>query len=301
MRRALYICCAVFLLALTITCLSAREVAITIDDLPRGGDGARSTQDDREMTVKLLAPFQQGHIPLTGFVNECHHSPELRSLLLLWVAAGADLGNHTCSHADLNHASISDFESEIVKGELVTTSILGHRPVYFRYPYLHAGKDPQLKRAIAEFLSTRGYRNAPVTLDNSDYMFAAFYARMLASRQEAEATHIRETYLAYMESIFAFFEQRSVEVTGHEIRQILLLHASQLNADAMPDLLRMMRRRGYTLVSLAHALEDPAYSLPENYVGPGGFSWIHRWSLTKGMKPKGEPDEPEWIRKGSGF
>jgi hypothetical protein len=36
--------------------------------------------------------------------------------------------------------------------------------------------------------------------------------------------------------------------------------------------------------------------LPENYVGPGGFSWIHRWSMTKGMQSKGEPDEPEWVR-----
>src|ERR1022692_4846029 len=30
---------------------------------------------------------------------------------------------------------------------------------------------------------------------------------------------------------------------------------------------------------------------------PGGFSWIHRWSRTKGMPNKGEPDEPEWVRK----
>lgn len=69
----------------------------------------------------------------------------------------------------------------------------------------------------------------------------------------------------------------------------------------MPDLLAVMRRRGYKFVSLERALEDPAYAMPETYVGPGGFSWIHRWSMTKGMKPKGEPDEPEWIRKEAGF
>jgi hypothetical protein len=38
-------------------------------------------------------------------------------------------------------------------------------------------------------------------------------------------------------------------------------------------------------VSLDHALADEAYGLPENYVGRGGFSWIHRWSITKGMPP----------------
>jgi hypothetical protein len=98
-----------------------------------------------------------------------------------------------------------------------------------------------------------------------------------------------------MESVVAFFEQRSIEVVGREFPQILLIHASQLNADLMPDLLAMFRRRGYTFVTLDHALSDPAYRLPEEYVGPNGFSWIHRWSKTKGMSPKGEPDPPAWA------
>jgi hypothetical protein len=77
-----------------------------------------------------------------------------------------------------------------------------------------------------------------------------------------------------------------------------LIHASQLNADLMPELLAMFRRRGYTFVSLSRALDDEAYRLPENYAGTGGFSWIHRWSKTKGMPPKGEPDPPKWVEDG---
>jgi hypothetical protein len=69
------------------------------------------------MTIKLLAPFHRDHIPLIGFVNEWHPE-ELQSLLPLWVAAGSELGNHTCSHIDLNNTPITDFESEIVKGEV---------------------------------------------------------------------------------------------------------------------------------------------------------------------------------------
>ena len=59
----------------------------------------------------------------------------------------------------------------------------------------------------------------------------------------------------------------------------------------------MMKRRGYEIVTLARALQDEAYRQPETYAGPGGFSWLHRWSSTKGMKGKGEPDEPVWIRE----
>jgi hypothetical protein len=99
----------------------------------------------------------------------------------------------------------------------------------------------------------------------------------------------------YMESVVVFFEGRSREVAGHEVAQTLLIHASRLNADAMPDLLAMFRRRGYGFVSLEEALRDPAYQLKETYTGTGGFSWIHRWSQYLKMPPKGEPDEPAWI------
>lgn len=70
----------------------------------------------------------------------------------------------------------------------------------------------------------------------------------------------------------SFFEHRSVEVVGREIPQILLIHASELNADLMPELLAMFRHRGYTFVSLSHALEGPAYQRPDEYAGPMGFS-----------------------------
>ena len=286
------------LLAITLgsTAYGGREVAITIDDLPRGGDAGTDPAATLRMTRKLLEPFRRERIPVTGFVHECLRPEVLQDALSLWKEAGADLGNHTCSHSDLNSTPLETYKADILKGEKVTSSILGRRPRYFRHPFLHAGKEAETKLSITSFLNDRGYTIAPVTLDNSDYIFAAVYAKAQQRNDKALADRVRATYLTYMDSIFDFFEKRSVEVTGHEIRQILLIHASQLNADAIPDLLAMIKRRGYTIVTLDRALEDPAYQLPEEYVGPGGFSWIHRWSKTKGMPGKGEPEEPAWIR-----
>jgi hypothetical protein len=84
---------------------------------------------------------------------------------------------------------------------------------------------------------------------------------------------------------------------GRDIAQILLIHANRLNAEMTPKLLAMLKRRGYRFVSLEEALKDDAYRLPNEYAGKGGFSWIHRWSMTKGMPNKGEPDEPAWLRQ----
>lgn len=275
-----------------------RQVAITIDDLPRGGDGGPyDFESMRAMTEKLLRPFREQHIPVIGFVNSGRRTKdpkELRDILNLWLDAGADLGNHACMHKDLNEVPFAEYTADVLQGEPAIREVLesrGRKLEYFRHPYLHTGKTPQIKQQLADFLSSNHYRVAPVTLDNADYEFAALY-----TKPEFHERAGRE-YLPYLESVVEFFERRAVEVTGHEIRQILLIHASQLNADLMPQLLQMFRKRGYTFVTLTQALQDPAYQLPDTYAGGNGFSWLHRWSQTRGMPPRGEPDPAEWVAK----
>jgi len=279
----------------------SRQVAITIDDLPRGGDhGGRDLAAIRAMTKKLLAPLRG--IPVIGFVN-AGRVPELgdaglQQILAIWTSHGADLGNHSYSHPDLNTTPLDRYTADIARGEPAIEKALGRRPVYFRHPFLHAGPDIEKRQGLAKWLQAHGYTVAPVTLDDSDWMFAAIYGDALRRKDSALADKVKGAYIPYMESVIAFFEARSKEVTGHECAQTLLIHASQLNADSMPDLLAMFRRRGYRFISLGEALRDPAYRMQENYTGNGGFSWIHRWSGFLGLPGRGEPDEPEWISAG---
>ncbi len=60
----------------------------------------------------------------------------------------------------------------------------------------------------------------------------------------------------------------------------------------------LFRRRGYKFISMREALKDPVYSMKNSYAGKGGFSWIHRWtmSMDKKLPPRAEPDEPKWLR-----
>ncbi len=65
-------------------------------------------------------------------------------------------------------------EDETIRGEVVTRPLLmavGKPERYFRYPYLFTGPTKELKEAFEAFLRSRGYQNAPVTVDNADYMF----------------------------------------------------------------------------------------------------------------------------------
>jgi peptidoglycan/xylan/chitin deacetylase (PgdA/CDA1 family) len=287
------------LLAYSLASAQTRQVAITIDDLPRGGDGGPSSLAEvSRMTQKLLQPFREQKIPVIGFVNEGRHqlgALGLRQILDMWLDAGAELGNHSYSHPDINTVSLSTYTADILKGEPITRAALaarGKKLEYFRHPFLHTGATTDAKKGLQAFLDQNGYRVAPVTIDDADYEFAALYTR------PEFHDRVQKEYVPYMESVVAFFEQRAVEVVGRDIPQILLIHASQMNADLMPDLLAMFKRRGYSFITLRQALNDPAYSLPENYVGRGGFSWIHRWSQTKGMPNKGEPDPAAWVEHG---
>jgi peptidoglycan/xylan/chitin deacetylase (PgdA/CDA1 family) len=276
-----------------------RQVAITIDDLPRGGDGgARDLASVQAMTDKLLRPFREQRIPVTGFVNAARFDGDaqgLRRILDLWLDAGAELGNHSYSHPDFNSVPFATYVADIEKGEPPIGEALdarGRKLTWYRHPYLHVGATREDKHNLSTWLEQRGYRVAPVTFDNADYMYARLYLN------DATRERVRREYVPYMESVVAFFEQRSIEVVGREFPQVLLIHASQMNADLMPELLAMFRRRGYAFVTLDEALKDPAYRLPESYVGRGGFSWIHRWSRHKGMQNRGEPEPPAWVQKG---
>ncbi|MBZ5674151.1 MAG: polysaccharide deacetylase family protein [Acidobacteriia bacterium] len=290
---------AVFLLLGAIASGAGREVAITIDDLPRGGDGGpRDLSAVKSMTERLLKPFHDEKIPLIGFVNEgrkVDFRPDgLRQILDLWLDAGADLGNHSYSHLNINNVPLEQYTADITKGEPILRAALaarGKKIEFYRHPFLFTGPTAQIKQQMQEFLDKHGYRVAPVTLDDGDYEYAALYTK------PEFKDRVRKEYVPYMESIVAAFENMSIQVVGQEIPQILLIHTSQMNADLMPDLLAMFRRRGYTFVSLDHALADPAYRLHDDYVGRGGFSWIHRWAVAKGIKTTPEPDPPSWVQK----
>ena len=162
---------------------------------------------------------------------------------------------------------------------------------------MHAGKDAETKSALERFLVERGYQIAPVTIDNQEWVFAEVYARALRRRDMLVLRRVGREYITYMEEMFAFFEKLSIEVVGYEIKQVLLLHDNLLNVDYLDELVQMMKRRGYAFITLERALTDPAYRLSDTYAGPQGLSWLHRWAVSKGMKMREEPREPQWIKQ----
>jgi peptidoglycan/xylan/chitin deacetylase (PgdA/CDA1 family) len=285
---------------------AAREVAITFDDLPVASVVDREGNTWRDVTDGLLAALSRHKVPATGFVNEQKlvraGKPDaaLIELLERWLRAGMDLGNHSYSHLDFHSADVEVFQRDVLRGEALTRPLLtsaGKSLQFFRHPFLHTGRTLEARRALERFLSDHGYRVAPVTIDNYDYVFAAAYERTADASLRAKLT---DEYIRYITAVVAYYEQQSMAIAGREIRQILLLHANALNARAFDDLAGMLRDRGYQFVPLERALTDPAYSLSDTYIGPGGITWLHRWALSQGKRGAifaGEPRVPEWVEQ----
>jgi peptidoglycan/xylan/chitin deacetylase (PgdA/CDA1 family) len=285
-----------------------RRVAFTYDDLPanifRGDVSAM-----REVTDGLLAGLRRHRIPAIGFVNESKLfddetlDEERVALLRAWLEGGQELGNHSFSHPDINTTPLEEYQADVLEGERVTRALLadaGRELRYFRHPMLHTGLDLETKSAFERFLGEHGYRIAPVTIDNQEWIFARAYDHAHVRGDVDLKQRIATEYVVYMDSIFGYYEQQSRALLGYELPQVLLLHANRLNADAMDALVSAIRARGYDFVTLDEALEDEAYRLPDEYVGRAGITWLHRWALARGERGEffaGEPDIPAFVRE----
>jgi peptidoglycan/xylan/chitin deacetylase (PgdA/CDA1 family) len=210
------------------------------------------------------------------------------------------LGNHTFSHPDFNTVTIDQFQDEIIRGEVVTRRLMqSQQPyqLYFRHPMTHTGDTQAKKEAIEKFLAARGYKVTPHTIENSDFIFNVGYVRALRNKNEAMAKRLRKAYLDYTIAATEFAEVISPQIFGREITQTLLLHANDINADCLDDMLGLLVERGYRFVTLDEAMADPAYKTKDTHVGKFGPTWLWRWMKSKGMDVdfKADPEPPPWV------
>lgn len=281
----------------------SREISLTFDDLPAAGMGV-SGAETLDMTTKLLGTLREQKIPAVGFVNEKKLYRQFGEVdqrikaLSMWLDYGFELGNHTYSHASLSRVSLEDWEEEVIRGETVTSLLMAQHNMklrYFRHPYLDSGRDLQTRREAEAFLVRRGYRIAPVTMDAWDWMYAGVYEDARKRGDAALQQQLLSSYLEYTGKVFDYYENFSKNLIGYEPKQVLLLHGNWLEADHIGDLLELLRKRGYKFITLQEALSDPAYSMPDDYIGEEGTNWIDHWAITRGHPPMNAPVFPQWV------
>ena len=300
----------VLLVSLVALCGAAsaqeRTMAVTIDDLPFVNPGGTNflTKAQRA-TTKILRSLRTHQSPAIGFVIESrlHATGEVDqriALLQQWVDAGMTLANHTYSHRSFNDLTVDQFQDGIIKGEVITRRLMEpHKPyqLYFRHPMTHTGDTREKKEAIEEFVAARGYRIAPHTIENSDFIFNVPYAQAVQNGDTAMAERVRESYLDYNLAVTRFAERISVEIFGREVAQTVLIYTNDISADCLDTMLTDWEKRGYRFITLDEAMTDPAYATQDTFVTTYGPTWLFRWmkSMGKNVSFRGDPEPPPWV------
>lgn len=251
------------LLLLVATSLPAQQVAITFDDLPLH-DNLPPNETRLQVAQQILSTIQREHLPpVYGFINavDMEDDPALIDVLKAWRAAGQPLGNHTYTHLGLNKQTPAQFIADIQKNEPALISLAGNSDWrYLRYPYLWEGANLSKRHAVRTWLSAHNYKVAQVTMNFDDYLWNAPYARCSEQHNQAAIASLDKSYLAAADRGIQIARKTSQTLYHRDIPYVLLLHIGAFDARIFPQLVQLLRTRGFTFVSLEQAQQDPAYA-----------------------------------------
>ena len=265
------------LLAVPVASANAQvRVSMTIDDLPWSGPA--SSEEVSAGTDAIITALSANGIPAIGFVV-CNTRPADNHILHRWLDAGLELGNHSARHMDLNNTGIEVWIADATECH-ERLQIWEASPEYFRFPMLHQGNTRQKRDRVAEAIERLGYRTAHVTIDNSEWLIANAYREARSRADSSTMASLRSLYADHLSAALLHADSVANERFGRPVAQILLLHANQLLADALQDLLEQYEAIGVEWISLDEALDDPVYELEDGYVGSRGLSWLYRAAPT---------------------
>lgn len=292
--RARLLLGTVLLLTLPILA-AAQEVALTFDDLPAHGP-LPPGMTRLDVAKSIIAALKTAGAPrVYGFVNaaKLDENPNDRAVLEEWRAAGFLLGNHTSTHMSLTDNTVEAFEKDIAANEPVLQSLMGDNDWHwFRYPFLWEGDTLEKRDAVRAYLKDHGYRIAQVTLDFEDYAWNAPYARCVAKSDHKSIDWLKSSYLDTARRYIDLDQQMSQMVFGRDVKHVFLLHIGGFQTVMLPQLLEILRQKGFHFVTLPEAESDPAYQSNPNAGLKYGGSLLEQMIEAQHLKYPPVPPKP---------
>ena len=275
--------------------LHAGSLALTFDDGPRLSQHVRL--DASEKNRLILTALRDGKVSSVLFVaGHLVDSAEGLTLVKAWGDDGHRLANHSYAHGYFNGktATLNDFQADLRKNEALLGSLEGYTK-WFRFPFLKEGDTLEKRDGARAFLLELGYRNGHVTIDASDWYYSQRLEARLRRDPLADLAPYREAYLSHLKERAQYYQRLAQRTLGRDVKHVLLLHHNLINALFLPEVIRMFRENGWTIVSPAEAFDDPVYQLQPDVL-PAGESLL--WSLAKekgieGLRYPGEDSQYE--------
>ena len=279
------------LLLLPVPAAAQKMIALSFDDVPRGR-GAFFTPEER--TRRIIAALKKAKAPQAAFfVNPgaIGHGDGAggEARIAAYVAAGHVIANHGNSHKRLSTTDTAAYLADIDAAEVSLKGRPGYRP-WFRFPFLdEGGKDKAKRDALRQGLAARGLRNGYVTAESSDWHLESLTRDAVRAGKKIDRTALGNLYVTWHVEAADFADAMMRRVTGRQPVQVMLLHETDLAAFHIGDLVRALRKAGWTIVSADTAYADPiGGEMPDVPVANGTLTEALAWAA-------GVP-APRWYR-----
>ena len=117
----------------------------------------------------------------------------------------------------LNKTPLNAYIADVTRGCVVTGALLqahGRALRWYRYPYLETSLSIETRNAFEAWLTQHGYSVAPVTMENSDWMFALPYDNAILRGDVADSARIRQSYLDYTAKVVTWYREAALSLLG---------------------------------------------------------------------------------------
>ncbi|MEM1093957.1 MAG: polysaccharide deacetylase family protein [Bacteroidota bacterium] len=256
-----------------------KEIAITLDDAPVMRYYSHPSAWHRMLVVdSLMNAVQRYDAPLTVFaVGNTVNEPEGRQLLEAYLQRGAKLGNHSMSHPNFATISEAQARAEIEEAQALLEPIgqqYGEAVRYFRFPQLSEGATVAQRDQYLRVLKAEALSNARVTISTDDWRYDAEYTELELAEDWEARYEVGQRYMQHIREAIALWERTADELTGRNIRHVMLLHANRINRDYLGQILAELQAGGYTFITLERAYQDPIYQEEPSWTSPNGTSFL---------------------------
>lgn len=279
------------LLLLPVPAAAQKMIALSFDDAPRGR-GAFFTPDER--TQRIIAELKKAKAPqAVFFVNPAAigqgDGVGGAERIAAYVAAGHVIANHSNTHPHLSAMTADAYLADIDAAEVWLKGRPGYRP-WLRFPFLdEGGKDKAKRDAVRDGLASRGMRNGYVTAESSDWHLESLTRDAVQAGKTVDREALGTLYVTWHVEAADFADAMMQKVTGRQPVQVMLLHETDLAALYIGDLVRALRKAGWTVVSADQAYADPVgKAMPDVPSAQGTLTEALAWAA-------GVP-APRWYR-----
>lgn len=285
---------ALILLLSEAPALADKRIALTFDDIPRE-PGAWYSADER--TRLLIAGLRRAGVRQAAFFLNpgrlaAPQGAGGEARIAAYVAAGHVIANHSSTHPSLSAITAEDYLADVDAAEAWLRERPGRRP-WFRFPFLNEGRADKAKRdAIRAGLAARRLSNGYATVDGYDWYFETLVRRAMLDNKPIDQAALRRLYLETQVGAADYFDALAVRTIGRSPAHVMLLHETDMNARCVRDLVRALRRAGWTIITADEAYSDPIARLAATIDVPSA-----QGTLTEALAWSAGLPAPRWYER----